>query len=173
MPIGEPSMNSIKPKRDVINISSDNLEADLDKAFSGISEDMMDVKIEGDKIATVEGGDIKTLAASVNKTFSDQSLDVAVDRHIESKGVVDSAVVKLRKDPMIQAYIASGHEEIVNKVIDEMTMDPRLIKKFFSNLNEAPDKALHIERATNKLTDTMKEVVITEVLLKDSLRGNS
>jgi len=173
MPIGEPSMDSMKSEKNVINISSDNLEADLDTAFSDISEDMMDMKIEGDRIATVEGSDIKTLATSVDKTFKDQSLNVAVDSHIESKGVVDSAVIKLRKDPMIQAYIASGHEEIVNNVIDEMTMDPQLIKKFFTNLNNASDKASHIEQATNKLTDTMKEVVITKVLLKDSLSGNS
>lgn len=175
MPIGEPTMGSVKPKKkDVISISSDNLEADIDEVFSDIRQDMRDVKIEGDKIITIDDvDDIDALGKSVNAVFGDKPLDVEVDKRIESSGVVAIASEKVKADKEVQRLIMNGEEEMVNKVIEKMTTDPELIDKFFGKLADAPDKAAHIEQATKKLAETIKEVIISKSLLNDSIIGNS
>ncbi|HIP49904.1 MAG TPA: hypothetical protein EYG99_00460 [Candidatus Pacebacteria bacterium] len=172
MPIGEPTMGSVKPKKkDVISISSDNLEADIDEVFSDIRQDMRDVKIEGDKIITID--DVDALGKSVNAVFGDKPLDVEVDKRIESSGVVAIASEKVKADKEVQRLIMNGEEEMVNKVIEKMTTDPEIIDKFFGKLADAPDKAAHIEQATKKLAETIKEVIISKSLLNDSIIGNS
>lgn len=175
MPIGEPTMGSVKPKKkDVISISSDNLEADIDEVFSDIRQDMRDVKIEGDKIITIDDvDDIDALGKSVNAVFGDKPLDVEVDKRIESSGVVAIASEKVKADKEVQRLIMNGEEEMVNKVIEKMTTDPEIIDKFFGKLADAPDKAAHIEQATKKLAETIKEVIISKSLLNDSIIGNS
>ena len=175
MPIGEPTMGSVKPKKkDVISISSDNLETDIDKAFSDIHQDMRDIKIEDDKIITIDDvDDVDDLGKSVDAVFGDKPLDVEVDERIESSGVVAIASEKVKTDKAVQRLIMNGNEEMVNKVIEKMTTDPELIDKFFGKLADAPDKAAHIEQATEKLAKAIKEVIITDSLLSKNLMGNS
>ena len=175
MPMGEPVMEPPKPKgKKVINIGTDNFEADLDKAFSDIEQDMREVEIEGDRIITIDDVDnVKTLGKSVDVVFGDGPLDAEVDKRIESSGVVAIAGEKVKADKEVQRFIMNGKEEMVNKVIAKMTTDPKLIGKFFGNLTDASDKAAHIEQATEKLAETIKEVIITEDLLNESSIGHS
>ncbi len=175
MPIGEPSMEVIKPKRkDIINITNDNLEADLDKAFPDIDKDMMNMKIEGDKNTPTEKETNKTFVTSVDKVSREQLLkDVDPAAVNDLNRIIDSAVDELREDSLIQDYIVNGHKLMIDNVIDEITMNSGVIIKILKDLTREPDKELYIEQETKRVTNAIKEVVITKLLLEDNLGGNS
>jgi len=159
MPIGEPTIESMKPKKEeAINISADNLEADLGKAFSGIEKDIRNAKIEGDTITTIEGDDVEALAASVDEAFGPEANNIEVDWTQESKTVVAVAEQKLFDDEEIGAYMKdSEYEGIVRQVVSDMTTNEEQIRIFQEGLNLASDKAKYVEQATNKLADAMKK----------------
>ncbi len=167
MPIGEPVMQpkSKKPKFEekVINISDDDFEGDVKKAFVDIDKDINSTLIEGDPIITIEGNDPRDLEDSVTGAFGADVNNVEVDWSKESKAVVAIAEQKLFADEKISEYMGD-YEDIIRQTVVDMTTDEEQIRIFQVGLNAATDKAKYVEQATNKLVHMMKDEVERRIM---------
>ena len=162
MPIGEPVMQP-KPKKEVINISANSLEKDLDEAFADINQDIKSATIEEDPITTIEGTNPQDLDDSVTKAFGADVNNVEVDWSKESKAVVAIAEQKLFADEKISEYM-EDYEDIIRQTVVDMTTNEEQIRIFQVGLNTATDKAKYVEQATNKLVHMMKDEVERRIM---------
>ncbi|MEA3323287.1 MAG: hypothetical protein U9Q12_03620 [Patescibacteria group bacterium] len=174
MKMGEPQMKmpeSKKKKEGVITINEDGVEEDIYKAFGDIDAD---VKIEGDKITTIEGDDARALEDSIDRAFGADATSAEVDWAQESKAVVAIAQKKLFEDKEIVAYMEDpDYENIVRQVAVDMTTDEEQIRIFQEGINAASNKAGYVEQATSKLVVVMKEEAKKRIMDNVAGQGNN